>query len=221
MSNAFSQQRERLVEQELRGQGIENSRVLDAMRTVPREKFVPDDMQDLAYRNAPLPIEEGQTISQPLIVALMAEALRLTGNEKVLEIGTGSGYAAAVLAELAADVYTVERFGRLAETAEQRLAGLGYHNVHVLHGDGTLGWPENAPYDAIVVAAGGPDVPATLTQQLVPGGRLVMPVGNQKHLQTLIQVTRVDEDEFETANLGNVRFVPLVGQAGWATGDDE
>ncbi len=221
MSDHFSEKRERLVEQELRVQGIECPRVLKAMRTVPREKFVPQDVQDVAYRNAPLPIEEGQTISQPLIVALMAEALELTGSERVLEIGTGSGYAAAVLAELAGEVYTVERFGWLAETAETRLKALGYHNVHVLLGDGTLGWPDHAPYDAIVVAAGGPDVPETLTRQLKVGGRLVIPVGEQKHLQTLVRVTRTGQDEFETEDLGNVRFVPLVGQEGWDTGDEE
>ena len=147
------------------------------MRTVPREAFLPQQLHEFAYEDWPLPIEEGQTISQPYIVAFMTEALALAGGEKVLEIGTGSGYAAAVLAEIAGEVYTVERIGQLAEKAASTLADLGYDNVHVLHGDGTKGWPDHAPYDGIIVAAGGPKIPDSLKEQLKIGGRLVIPVG--------------------------------------------
>ena len=165
--------------------------VLDAMRKVPRELFLPEKLREFAYEDSPLPIAGEQTISQPYIVAFMTEALMLKGGEKVLEIGAGSGYAAAVLSEIAADVYTVERLGQLAEKAAARLADLGYDNVHVLHGDGTKGWPEHAPYDAIVVAAGGPQVPESLKEQLKIGGRLVIPVGADQRAQELVRVTRI------------------------------
>jgi protein-L-isoaspartate(D-aspartate) O-methyltransferase len=149
----FAQLRDEMVEHHIAARGVRSTRVLQAMRKIPREAFLPGNLQEFAYEDSPLPIAEGQTISQPYIVALMAEALLLEGGEKVLEIGTGSGYAAAVLAEIAAEVYTVERIGQLAEKAAAALAEQGYDNVHVLHGDGTRGWPDHAPYDAIVVAA--------------------------------------------------------------------
>ena len=170
---------------------------------------------EFAYRNAPLPIGSGQTISQPLIVAHMAEALELAPNERVLEIGTGSGYAAAVLSRIAKEVFTVERHRELAETATERLKRLGYDNVHVLCGDGTRGWPEEAPFDAIVVAAGSPGIPPALLEQLRIGGRLVIPVGEEQDSQQLIRAIRRGDDEFEYEELGAVRFVPLIGEAGW------
>ncbi len=160
------------------------------MRRVPRENFVRVELAEHAYRDSPLPIESAQTISQPYIVAYMAECLQLRGGEKVLEIGTGSGYAAAVLAEIAAQVYTVERHQNLAESAAARLARLGYGNVFVRHGDGTLGWPEHAPYDGIVVSAGSPEVPPALREQLAVGGRLVIPVGATLRGQQLLRITR-------------------------------
>ena len=158
----LSRLREDMVENQIAVRGVRSEAVLGAMRKVPREIFLPERLREFAYEDAPLPIAAGQTISQPYIVALMTEALALEGGEKVLEIGTGSGYAAAVLAEIAAEVHTVERIGQLADTAASTLKALGYRNVHVVHADGTLGWPAAAPYDAIIVAAGGPEVPESL-----------------------------------------------------------
>jgi protein-L-isoaspartate(D-aspartate) O-methyltransferase len=211
----FARLREEMVEHHVAGRGVRSPRVLDAMREVPREAFLPERMREFAYEDSPLPIAEGQTISQPYIVALMTEALALRGGEKVLEIGTGSGYAAAVLSRIARSVYTVERLGPLAEKAAAALAGLGYGNVHVLHADGTVGWAEHAPYDAIVVTAGGPEVPESLKAQLRVGGRLVIPVGADPHVQELVRVTRISEQEFRTEDIADVRFVPLVGAEGW------
>lgn len=204
-----------MVDQQLAARGIEDERVLAAMRAVPREAFVPEAFQDQAYADGPLPIGSGQTISQPYIVALMCEAMKLSGDERVLEIGTGSGYAAAVLGHLAARVDTVERLPELAERAGFQLRQLGMERVHVHCADGSLGWPESAPYDAIVVAAGGPLVPASLKAQLAPGGRLVMPVDSAQGWQELLRVTRVRKDEFRTEQLGDVAFVPLIGEQGW------
>lgn len=212
----FAGLRDRMVDRQVAGRGVRSHRVLDAMRTVPREAFLPEALQEFAYEDAPLPIAEGQTISQPYIVALMVEALGLEGGEEVLEIGTGSGYAAAVLSRIARNVYTVERIGQLAEKAAAVLAKLRYANVHVLHADGTRGWPDHAPYDAIVVAAGGPEVPESLKAQLKIGGRLVIPVGIDRRVQELLRVTRVSEDQYETEDIADVRFVPLVGEEGWA-----
>lgn len=210
-------QRERMVRRQIAGRGVRSPKVLEAMRKVPRERFLPRGQGLRAYEDAPLPIGDGQTISQPYVVAYMTEALALEGGEKVLEIGTGSGYAAAVLAEIAADVYTIERIEALATMASTVLDDLGYANVHVRHGDGTLGWPEQAPFDGIVVTAGGPDVPDTLQHQLRIGGRLVMPVGKTTWYQQLVRVTRVGEAEFGTEDLMPVRFVPLIGAEGWGS----
>jgi len=210
-----AQARARMVEQQVASRGVGSKLVLDAMRRVPRELFVPERLRDLAYADGPLSIGEGQTISQPYIVALMVDALCLYGGEKVLEIGTGSGYAAAVLAEIAGQVYTIERIAQLALKAETILAEIGYDNVHVIQGDGTLGWPQQAPYDAIVVTAGGPEVPESLKNQLKPGGRLVIPVGTDMYSQELLRVTRVSDSEFRSENLEYVRFVPLIGEEGW------
>jgi protein-L-isoaspartate(D-aspartate) O-methyltransferase len=212
----FDQLRSEMVEKAIFARGVRSELVLNAMRSVPREAFLPEQLREFAYEDAPLPIEESQTISQPYIVAFMTEALALHGGERVLEIGAGSGYAAAVLSKIAGEVYTVERIGQLAEKAASTLADLGYHNVHVLHGDGTKGWPEHAPYDGIIVAAGGPTIPESLKEQLKVGGRLVIPVGRDPKVQELVRVTRISENEYEREDLADVRFVPLIGQEGWA-----
>jgi len=213
--------RERMVREQIAARGVRDPRVLEAMRRVPREQFLRESLEEFAYQDTPLPIESDQTISQPYVVAYMTECLRLTGGERVLEIGTGSGYAAAVLAEIAAEVYTVERYANLAESSRERLARLGYTTVHVLCGDGTRGWLEHAPYDAIVVAAGGPEVPVSLREQLAVGGRLVIPVGPTARLQKLVRVTRVAEHRFEQEELLEVAFVPLVGAEGWREGAEQ
>ena len=214
---SFPSLRKEMVERDIAARGVRDELVLDAMRKVPRELFLPKNLREFAYEDTPLPIAGEQTISQPYIVAFMAEALMLKGGEKVLEIGAGSGYAAAVLSEIAANVYTVERLGPLAEKAAATLAELGYDNVHVLHGDGTRGWPAHAPYDAIVVAAGGPQVPESLKEQLKIGGRLVIPVGADQRSQELVRVTRISADEYRSEDIADVRFVPLIGEQGWPT----
>jgi protein-L-isoaspartate(D-aspartate) O-methyltransferase len=205
-----------MVRLHIAGRGIRDQAVLDAMRRVPREAFLPPELAEFAYEDHPLPIAAGQSISQPYIVALMSAALKLRGGERVLEVGTGSGYAAAILGCIAAEVYTVERHGELAETAAARLRELGFLNVHVRHADGTLGWHEHAPFDAIIVAAGGPKVPEALLAQLAVGGRLVIPVGEDKGLQTLVRLTREPDGVLRHEDLGDVRFVPLIGAEGWA-----
>jgi protein-L-isoaspartate(D-aspartate) O-methyltransferase len=207
--------KERMVTEHLLARDIRNAAVVKAMREVPREAFLPPELERFAYEDGPLPIEEGQTISQPYIVAYMIEALELTGRERVLEIGTGSGYAAAVLSLCAAEVFSVERIAALADTARGRLQELGYRNVAVHLGDGTLGWKDHAPYDAIVVTAGAPEVPAGLREQLATGGRLVIPVGPTPHLQELVRVRRLPSGEFRREELCGVRFVPLIGEQGW------
>jgi protein-L-isoaspartate(D-aspartate) O-methyltransferase len=204
-----------MVDRHIRARGVRDPRVLAALGTVPREAFVPEELAEFAYDDRPLPIEAGQTISQPYIVAVMIEALELDPAHTVLEVGTGSGYAAAILAQVAKFVYTIERHAVLAESARERLASLGYQNVEVRCGDGTLGWPAHAPFDAIVVAAGGPDLPRALLDQLAVGGRLVMPVESGRG-QELVRVTRVSEAEHRREELGAVQFVPLVGMQGWA-----
>ena len=207
--------RAEMVERNIAARGVRDELVLDAMRKVPRELFLPKNLREFAYEDAPLPIAGEQTISQPYIVAFMAEALMLKGGEKILEVGAGSGYAAAVLSEIAADVYTVERLGQLADKAAALLAELGYDNVYVLHGDGSRGWPEHAPYDAIVVTAGAPLVPESLKAQLKVGGRLVIPVGSDQRSQELVRIVRVSKNEYLSEDIADVRFVPLVGAEGW------
>ncbi|MFN2130119.1 MAG: protein-L-isoaspartate(D-aspartate) O-methyltransferase [Anaerolineae bacterium] len=209
----LARERKEMVRRQIKGRRIQDELVLEAMRTVPRHRFVPAYVRGSAYRDAPLPIGEGQTISQPYVVAFMTAALQLSGGEKVLEIGTGSGYQAAVLALIAGEVISVERLPRLAEEARRTLAELGYDNVRVVVGDGTQGWPEEAPYDAIMVTAASPEVPAPLLQQLADGGRLVAPVG-PRHTQQLVRVRREGE-EFRREDLLGVAFVPLIGEHGW------
>jgi protein-L-isoaspartate(D-aspartate) O-methyltransferase len=208
--------RSAMVADQIAARGVRDERVLEAMGAVPREAFVEEGLAQVAYEDTPLPIGQEQTISQPYIVAAMAEALELAPGDRVLEIGAGSGYAAAVLGHLAREVWAVERHGRLAELARDRLERLGCHNVHILEGDGTLGWPAGAPYDAIAVAAGAPEVPPALVAQLAPGGRLVMPVGATPQLQELIRVRKREDGSTTREELGAVRFVPLVGAQGWA-----
>lgn len=211
----MTKERLEMVEHQIEARGVRDRRVLDAMRSVPREEFVPEDVREFAYDDCPLPIAADQTISQPYIVAFMIEALDLKGGERVLEIGCGSGYAAAVLSEIAGEVYGVERVKSLADHAASTLRSLNYLNVHVMHGDGTLGWATYAPYDAIVVAAGGPAVPESLKSQLKIGGRMVIPVGDSLASQELVRITRVSETNFEKEDIADVRFVPLIGDEGW------
>ncbi|MEQ9109079.1 MAG: protein-L-isoaspartate(D-aspartate) O-methyltransferase [Rhodospirillaceae bacterium] len=215
MTNRFGLLRRRMVSEQIQARGVRDEAVLQAMLKVPREAFLPEQLYDVAYEDRPLPIASGQTISQPYIVAYMIEALALKGGEKVLEIGAGSGYAAAVLAEIAAEVYTIERIGQLAEQAGSHLMDAGYDNVHVLHDDGTRGWIEEAPFDAILVSAGAPSVPEGLTIQLVLGGRMVVPVGADQRAQELIRITRREKGQFDREDLADVRFVPLIGEHGW------
>jgi len=202
-----------MVETQLARRGIKDQRVLEAMRQVPRHLFIPEDMRHLAYCDGPLPIGYGQTISQPYIVALMTELLELTGREKVLEIGTGSGYQAAILSLLAPQVYTIERHPALAQQAEKVLTQLGYDNVMVIVSDGTLGWPEYSPYEAIIITAAAPDIPQPLLDQLADGGRLVAPVGS-RWSQSLVKVKRRG-GSLMREQLAPVAFVPLVGEHGW------
>ena len=204
-----------MVERQLRRRGIRDRRVLDAMGRVPRERFVPADLQRQAYADGALPIGHGQTISQPYVVALTCELLALTGSERVLDVGTGSGYAAAVLAELAASVVTVERIPELAERARASLSAAGYGDVAVRTGDGTLGAPDRS-YDAIAVAAASPGVPDALYEQLAPGGRIVVPRGT-RDVQRLVLVVKTPDGPVERTSIG-VRFVPLVGEGGFPTG---
>ena len=204
-----------MVARQLEARGIRDPRVLQAMRAVPREEFVPPELVEFAYEDSPLPIAEQQTISQPYIVAAMIEALQLDQGSRILEVGTGSGYAAAVLAMIAARVYTIERHAGLATAAAARLEQLNIRNVQVRTGDGSLGWPEHAPFDGIVVAAGGPDIPEALIEQLAIGGRLVIPVGATPREQTLVRIQRTGPDSLSREDLGPVRFVPLIGAQAW------
>lgn len=206
--------RQRMVESQIEGRGIRDKHVLNAMREVPREAFVSEGFEEFAYEDGALPIAAGQTISQPYIVALMIEAAEIQSDDTVLEVGAGSGYAAAVMSRIAKSVYAIERHAALADEARPRLARLGYRNVVIRVGDGTRGWPEKAPFDAILVAAGGPEVPDALRQQLAIGGRMVIPVGGDAG-QTLRKITRLEEHRYEEENLGGVAFVPLIGEHGW------
>lgn len=211
----LSEQHDIMIQEHLLRRGIQNSEVLKAMREIPREEFISKYLRERAYGDHPLPISERQTISQPYIVAYMAEVLRLRARDQVLEIGTGSGYAAAVLSRIVANVYTVERLEKLAQEACQRLKKLGYSNIVILTGDGTLGWPEHAPYDAISVTAAAPEIPQPLLAQLAVGGRLVIPIGSSNNGQVLVLVKRLSENKYHHEHLCEVRFVPLIGTAGW------
>ncbi|HEX8511844.1 MAG TPA: protein-L-isoaspartate(D-aspartate) O-methyltransferase [Allosphingosinicella sp.] len=212
----FAAGREKMVREQIAGRGIQGERLLDAFRAVPRELFVPDEVRGFAYEDGPLPIEAGQTISQPYIVALMISAAAIAPGDRVLEIGAGSGYAAAVMSRLACEVIAVERHPELAELARERIERLGSGNVRILEGDGTGGLPSEAPFEAILCAASGSHVPEALRRQLCVGGILVMPLGPPDGVQKLVKVTRRGDDLFEQEDLGPVRFVPLIGAHGWA-----
>ena len=213
-------ERDRMVDLIAR-RGIRGSRLLLAMRTVPRERFVSQGLSHLAYEDTALPIENEQTISQPFIVASMIEAADVTAQDRVLEVGTGSGYAAAVLSLMARRVHTIERHDPLTTLARARFQALGYRNIDVRTDDGTTGWPEAAPFDAILVAAAGPEVPEPLKAQLALGGRLVMPVdvGPAGDAQWLVKLVRTTESDYDRKVLGAVSFVPLIGRYGWSEGD--
>jgi protein-L-isoaspartate(D-aspartate) O-methyltransferase len=216
MMDRYVKQRKRMVESQIRARGVNDPRVLTAMETVPRHLFVNEALRDQAYNDSPLPIDGGQTISQPYIVALMTEAMELTGKDKVLEIGTGSGYQTAILAELAEHVFSIDRVASLASAARKLLESLNYYNVAIRVGDGTYGWREEAPFDAIIVTAGAPNIPKTLVEQLSIGGRLVIPVGS-RHSQALTKISRLSEDtkDIRKEDLGGCRFVDLIGEYGW------
>jgi len=212
----YKKQRIKMVDTQLKARGIKDPRVLKAMESIPRHLFVDEALMDQAYNDSPLPIDERQTISQPYIVALMTEALVLDGSEKVLEIGTGSGYQTAILAALADRVFSIERIASLANRARTILDVLNFYNVAIRVGDGTYGWREESPFDAIIVTAGAPRIPTTFVAQLAVGGRLVIPVGSRIS-QELHRVTRLSEDvnDLKTENLGGCRFVDLIGEHGW------
>lgn len=215
MQSLESKRRE-MVERQLIARGVRDARVLDAMRTVPRELFIERRLREYAYDDTPLPIEQAQTISQPFIVALMIEAARVKPGDRVLEVGAGSGYASAVLGQIADEVVGIEWHEPLARQAQQRMVALGYDRVSILHGDGSTGCIDHAPYDAIIVSAGGPAVPQPLLDQLKIGGRLVLPVGEQARSQELVLIVRTGEHDYDRQSLGTVQFVPLVGAEGWA-----
>jgi protein-L-isoaspartate(D-aspartate) O-methyltransferase len=213
MGEKYAPVREKMIEEQLVARQIRDARVLEAMRKVPRHLFVPDEIKAHAYEDRPLPIGQDQTISQPYMVALMVQALELTGSEKVLEIGTGSGYETAILAELCSEVFSIERLAELADQAQALLRALGYRNVRIKVGDGTLGWEEYAPYDAIVISASSPQIPRPLLEQLEPGGAFVVPIGEEQ-LQSLVRLRKTNEGIREEY-LGECRFVKLKGAFGW------
>ena len=211
----YTTEREAMVDRQLRRRGIGEAEILDAFRAVPREAFISDEYAHLAYGDHPLPIEAGQTISQPYIVALMIEAAGIEPGDKVLEVGSGSGYAAAVIGRIAAHVVGIERQHDLVVISRERLRRLGYDNVQIIEGDGTKGAPDEAPFDAILAAASGSHVPKPLIDQLAPGGCLVMPVGEPGWVQKLVKVTKAADGSLRQSDLGGVRFVPLIGEEGW------
>ena len=211
----FSILRERMVERQIAARGLDDPDLLAAFRAIPRELFVSSAYGHSAYQDAPLPIESGQTISQPYIVALTIYAARIGKGHKVLEVGAGSGYAAAVIGQIADEVIAVERHHQLVELARNRMESLDYGNVRIVEGDGTLGWPEEAPFDAIVAAASGSHVPQSWIAQLKPGGRIVMPIGDPHSVQSLIKVTKNEDGTLRREDLGGVRFVPLIGEEGF------
>lgn len=209
----FDEQRREMVHGQLQARGITDQRIVAAFLKVPRHRFVPTEGQPEAYADHPVPIGSGQTVSQPYMVALMTQLLRLQGHERILEIGTGSGYQLAILAELALDVYSVERLPELADQALQRLNNLGYLNIHITMGNGSLGWPAHAPYDGIIVAAGAPNIPQSLVDQLVEGGRLVIPIGT--HQAQMLIVGEKRGGTLHTQEITSCMFVPLIGEHGW------
>ena len=211
----FAKLRERMVERQIEARGVTDPLILAAFREVPREAFVDKGQRQWAYDDHPLPIEAGQTISQPYIVALMIEAAEIAPGDIVLEVGAGSGYAAAVMSRIARSVVGIERQHDLVQSARERLHRLGYDNVSIVEGDGTRGWPDDAPFDAILAAATGSHVPRPLVDQLAPGGRLVMPIGEPGEVQDLIKVVKRPDGSLVEENLGGVRFVPLIGEEGW------
>jgi protein-L-isoaspartate(D-aspartate) O-methyltransferase len=211
----FNAEREAMVDRQLRRRGITDQHILDAFLTVPREKFISEEHGHLAYGDHPLPIEAGQTISQPYIVALMIEAAGIKAGDKVLEVGAGSGYAAAIIGQIARRVIAIERQHELVEIARKRISGLGYDNVEIVEGDGTKGLPGEAPFDAILAAASGTHVPKALLEQLADGGCIVMPLGGPGWTQQLVKVTKRPGGALERQDLGGVRFVPLIGEEGW------
>jgi len=212
----FAAECEAMVERQLRRRGITEPDILDAFRAVPREAFVGEKYEHLAYGDHPLPIEAGQTISQPYIVALTIQAAEIKPGNKVLEVGAGSGYAAAVISRIAGKVIGMERHHDLVDVARERLKRLGYDNVEIVEGDGTRGCPDEAPFDAIVAAASGSHVPKAFLEQLADGGRIVMPVGEPGWVQELVKVTKQDDGTLMQQKLGGVRFVPLIGEEGWS-----
>ena len=211
----YAAEREAMVDRHLKCRGIAEKPIIDAFLAVPREEFISPDYAHLAYGDHPLPIEAGQTISQPYIVALMIQAAEIEPGDTVLEVGAGSGYAAAIISRIAAKVVAIERQHDLVEIATARLARLGFGNVAIVEGDGTKGWPDEAPYDAILAAASGSHIPRPLIEQLAPGGRLVMPVGDPGWTQELVKVTKQESGILKQESLGGVRFVPLIGEEGW------
>ena len=211
----FADLRGQMVRRQIEARGIFDPIILDAFREVPREEFVAEEYRPWAYDDNPLPIEAGQTISQPYIVALMIEAAGIHAGDKVLEVGAGSGYAAAVMSRIVGKVVGIERQAELVRIACDRLRRLGYDNVTIVEGDGTRGHPSEAPFDAILVAASGSHVPKPLIEQLSPGGRLVMPIGDPGWVQELVKVTKRPDGSTDQQNLGGVRFVPLIGEEGW------
>ena len=211
----FAELRERMVRRQIEARGIRDATILDAFRKVPREAFVSPDHACDAYDDHPLPIEAGQTISQPYIVALMIEAAGICAEDRVLEVGAGSGYAAAIMSRIAQQVIGIERQHDLVEIARRRLERLGYDNIRIVEGDGTRGCAEEAPFEAILAAASGSHVPPSLVAQLSPGGRLVMPLGDPAGIQKLVKVTKQEDGILQQSDLGEVRFVPLIGEEGW------
>jgi protein-L-isoaspartate(D-aspartate) O-methyltransferase len=212
----FAAERDAMIERQIESRGIREPTILEAFRAVPREEFLSEEYRDLAYGDHPLPIEAGQTISQPYIVALMIQAGEIRPGDRVLEVGAGSGYAAAVISRIAGQVIAIERHPDLVKIASERIRRLGYDNVRIVEGDGTRGWEPDAPYDAILAAASGSHVPPQWVSQRAVGGRLVMPVGEPGWIQKLVKVTKGPAGQLISEDLGGVRFVPLIGEEGWS-----
>ncbi len=217
----FAAEREAMIEHTIRRRGLDHPALIAAFRAVPREEFISFDYAQHAYADGPLPIESGQTISQPYIVALTIDAAAIGPQDKVLEIGAGSGYAAAVIGQIAREVIAIERHHPLVELARERMQRLGYANVRIIEGDGTLGCPAEAPFDAIVAAASGSHVPAVLVDQLKPGGRIVMPIGEPHSVQSLVKLTKREDGMLEREDFGAVRFVPLIGEHGFGDPNEQ